>query len=120
MAEPSPPGYEPPDPGRTEIETLRLTVASLTERNRQLQAEVEVGRRRIAAPLQERIAGLEREIDRRARLAEEVDRQLELERARLARIGRFVPIETVRRLRAHLAGSGSDAGDGEADARPPR
>lgn len=111
-------GQEPPDPVRTEIETLRLAVASLTERNRQLQAEAEVERRRIAAPLLERIAELEREADRRARLADKTDRQLELERARLARIGRFLPIEGVRRLRARLAGSrGTDDEEPDGEAR---
>lgn len=108
-------GYQPPDPERTEIETLRLAVASLTERNRLLVAEAEVVPRRVAAPLLERIAELERELERRARFAEETDRQLELERARLARIGRFLPIERVRRLRARLAGSGPGTDDEEPD-----
>ena len=113
-------GYQPPDPERTEIETLRLAVASLTERNRLLEAEAEVEPRRTAAPLLERIAELEREVERRARMADEADRLLELERARLARIGRFLPIETVRRLRARLAGSGSGTDETEPDGEPHR
>lgn len=115
MAEPL--RSEPPDPGRTEIETLRLAVASLTERNRHLQEEAERERRRVAAPLVERIAELERELGRLTRAAEETERLLDLERARLARIGRFVPIGPARRLRARLSGSEPDDEDGDAEPR---
>jgi predicted RNase H-like nuclease (RuvC/YqgF family) len=103
----------PPEGGRSELESLRLTVRSLIERNRRLETEAGLRLRRHEAESSERIAELERQIERLELSVEELGGALELERARLARIGKFLPIERVRRLRARVAGEPTPGTDGD-------
>lgn len=101
----------PADAERTELESLRLTVRSLTEKNRRLEAEATRELRRQHARSSERIEELERNVERLELSVEELGRALELERARLARIGRVLPIEGLRRLRARIAGESAPAAE---------